>query len=224
MTPNPPRVDPALVPACAPTSSPALHRRRRHRAARPDGRRRPRPRPGPARATGDRAVDHAGATLVPAVRAGRPGRHRRGRGRAAHPRRRRRRALGLVVPEGDAVVALLRPAPVRRRRRRLVGGVRPRRGGDRAPLREDHVLGIGGASTTLASWTPRPHATGPSTSAPASGVQALHLESHADEVVSPTCPAGPGVRRVHAALDDADWTCAPARCSILLRGSVRRWS
>ena len=45
-------------------------------------------------------------------------------------------ALGLIAPEGDGVVAAVRPAPVRRRRPRLVGRLRPRRAGDpqaRAP-------------------------------------------------------------------------------------------
>lgn len=50
-------------------------------------------------------------------------------------------------------------------------------------LRTDHVLGIGGASTTLASWTPR----GPVVSAldlgTGCGVQALHLAAHAGRVV-----------------------------------------
>ena len=51
------------------------------------------------------------------------------------------------------------------------------------PLREDHVLGIGGASTTLASWTPRPHVERALDLGTGCGVQALHLDAHADEIV-----------------------------------------
>jgi methylase of polypeptide subunit release factors len=52
----------------------------------------------------------------------------------------------------------------------------------RAPLREDHVLGIGGASTTLASWTPRPAVERALDVGTGCGVQALHLGSHAQHV------------------------------------------
>ena len=52
----------------------------------------------------------------------------------------------------------------------------------RAPLREDHVLGIGGASTTLASWTPRPAVERALDVGTGCGVQALHLGSHARHV------------------------------------------
>jgi methylase of polypeptide subunit release factors len=52
----------------------------------------------------------------------------------------------------------------------------------RAPLREDHVLGIGGASTTLASWTPRPQVDRALDLGTGCGVQALHLGAHAREI------------------------------------------
>ncbi|NHN55393.1 class I SAM-dependent methyltransferase [Calidifontibacter sp. DB0510] len=54
----------------------------------------------------------------------------------------------------------------------------------RAPLREDHVLGIGGASTTLASWTPRRRARRALDLGTGSGVQTLHLAQHCDQIVA----------------------------------------
>jgi hypothetical protein len=54
----------------------------------------------------------------------------------------------------------------------------------RGPLPADHVLGIGGASTTLASWTPRPRVDSALDLGTGSGVQALHLASHARRVVA----------------------------------------
>ena len=47
-----------------------------------------------------------------------------------------------------------------------------------APLGASHVVGIGGASTTLASWTPRPWAARTLDLGTGSGVQALHLAAH----------------------------------------------
>ena len=52
------------------------------------------------------------------------------------------------------------------------------------PLRTDHVLGIGGASATLASWTPRPAVSRALDLGTGCGVQALHLAGHAREVVA----------------------------------------
>lgn len=48
----------------------------------------------------------------------------------------------------------------------------------------DHVLGIGGASTTLASWTPRPRVARALDVGTGCGVQALHLLGHVEEVVA----------------------------------------
>jgi SAM-dependent methyltransferase len=50
------------------------------------------------------------------------------------------------------------------------------------PLRPDHVLGLGGASTTLARWTPRRKVRRALDVGTGSGVQALYLARHADEV------------------------------------------
>jgi methylase of polypeptide subunit release factors len=52
------------------------------------------------------------------------------------------------------------------------------------PLREDHVLGVGGASTTLARWTPRRPVSRALDVGTGCGVQAVHAASHADHVVA----------------------------------------
>lgn len=52
------------------------------------------------------------------------------------------------------------------------------------PVDEDHVLGVGGASTTLAGATLRRRVGRAFDLGTGSGVQALHLATHADEVVA----------------------------------------
>ncbi|MER7073254.1 methyltransferase [Terrabacter sp. NPDC000476] len=52
------------------------------------------------------------------------------------------------------------------------------------PLRHDHVLGIGGASTTLASWTVRRPVGRALDLGTGCGVQALHLTAHAQTIVA----------------------------------------
>jgi methylase of polypeptide subunit release factors len=52
------------------------------------------------------------------------------------------------------------------------------------PVRPDHVLGVGPASTTLAQLTVRPHVERALDLGTGSGVQALHLTTHADHVVA----------------------------------------
>ena len=54
----------------------------------------------------------------------------------------------------------------------------------RQPLRPDHVLGIGGATTTLASWTIRRRVGRALDLGTGAGVQALHLGSHAGSIVA----------------------------------------
>lgn len=91
--------------------------------------------------------------------------------------------LGLVRREGDGLVATceLRPYAadaqdwwVASDRDELATG---------EPLTPDHVLGIGGASTTLASWTPRRRLARALDVGTGSGVQALHLSRDVDDVV-----------------------------------------
>ncbi|MGL5909514.1 MAG: DUF7059 domain-containing protein, partial [Phycicoccus sp.] len=91
-------------------------------------------------------------------------------------------ALGLAVPEGDAVVATcdLRPYAADGSDWWVASDLGELATG--RPLRPDHVLGIGGASTTLASWTPRPRVTRALDVGTGCGVQALHLRAHADTV------------------------------------------
>jgi methylase of polypeptide subunit release factors len=52
------------------------------------------------------------------------------------------------------------------------------------PLRPDHVLGVGGASTTLARWTPRTRVGSALDIGTGCGVQAFHLALHAGAVTA----------------------------------------
>ncbi len=70
-------------------------------------------------------------------------------------------------------------------------------------LAADHVLGIGGASTTLASWTPRRHAGRALDLGTGCGVQALHLSGHCDTIVATDLSERAlGYARFNAALND----------------------
>ncbi len=57
-------------------------------------------------------------------------------------------------------------------------------GGVTGPVRPDHVLGVGGASTTLAQLTVRPPVGRALDVGTGCGVQALHLSTHAQSVVA----------------------------------------
>ena len=115
-------------------------------------------------------------------------------------------ALGLLAPEGDGVVALcdLRPYAADGRDWWVASDLGELATG--RPVREDHVLGIGGASATLAAWTPRPHVSRALDLGTGCGVQALHLGAHADEVVvTDLSERALAFARFNAALDEADW-------------------
>ena len=115
-------------------------------------------------------------------------------------------ALGLLAPEGDGVVALcdLRPYAADGRDWWVASDLGEIATG--RPVREDHVLGIGGASATLAAWTPRPHVSRALDLGTGCGVQALHLGAHADEVVvTDLSERALAFARFNAALDEADW-------------------
>jgi ubiquinone/menaquinone biosynthesis C-methylase UbiE len=114
--------------------------------------------------------------------------------------------LGLVAPEGDAVVARCDVRPYSADGADWwvasdLGEVATGR-----PLAPDHVLGVGGASTTLAAWTPRPHVERALDLGTGCGVQALHLEGHAEQVVvTDLSRRALGYARFNAALDEASW-------------------
>lgn len=75
-----------------------------------------------------------------------------------------------------------------------------------AALRTDHVLGIGGASTTLASWTPRRPVGRALDLGTGCGVQALHLSTHAELVVATDLSARAlEFAALNAALNDLSW-------------------
>ena len=114
-------------------------------------------------------------------------------------------ALGLLAPEGDALVATcdLRPYAADGTDWWVASDLGELATG--APLRPDHVLGVGGASTTLASWTPRPQVRRALDLGTGCGVQALHLAGHADEVVATDVNARAlWMTRLNAALNEVD--------------------
>jgi methylase of polypeptide subunit release factors len=92
--------------------------------------------------------------------------------------------LGLGRFEGDAVVATadLRPYGDEDHTWWVTSDLAEL--ATRAPLAPDHVLGIGGASTTLAQWTPRTPVGRALDLGTGCGVQALHLATHARAVVA----------------------------------------
>ena len=81
------------------------------------------------------------------------------------------------------------------------------------PLPPDHVLGIGGASTTLASWTPRPPVGTALDLGTGCGVQSVHLASHARSVTATDLSSRAlAFARFNAALNGSTWQ--------LLQGSL----
>lgn len=93
-------------------------------------------------------------------------------------------ALGLAAADGDQVRALadLRPYADERHDWWLASDLSEVALG--GPLPQNHVLGVGPASTTLATWTPRPRVGRALDLGTGSGAQALHLLDHADAVVA----------------------------------------
>ncbi len=93
-------------------------------------------------------------------------------------------ALGLVGTDGDEVLAgcELRPHGDEEHDWWLASDLSEAALG--APLPEDHVLGIGPASTTVASWTPRDRVGRALDLGTGCGVQALHLASHSARVTA----------------------------------------
>ncbi len=117
------------------------------------------------------------------------------------------RDLGLVRDEGDGLVALvnLRPYGDERHQWWIASDLSELATG--RPLSPDHVLGIGGASTTLAAWTPRRTFDSALDVGTGCGVQALHLGEHAASVtVTDVSPRALAFARFNAALDSRHWT------------------
>lgn len=74
------------------------------------------------------------------------------------------------------------------------------------PLPDDHVLGIGGASTTLASWTVRRPAAGALDMGAGCGVQALHLGAHCERIIATDLSArAVEILRFNAVLNGERW-------------------
>lgn len=83
------------------------------------------------------------------------------------------------------------------------------------PLPVDHVLGIGGASTTLASWTPRRQVRRALDLGTGCGVQSLHLAGHAGEIVATdTSQRALDIAAWNARLNGTHWDL---RCGDLFR-------
>ncbi|GAA1902722.1 DUF7059 domain-containing protein [Lapillicoccus jejuensis] len=111
------------------------------------------------------------------------------------------RALGLAEASGDEVRATcdLRPYGDEAHEWWVASDLSELSTG--APLRPDHVLGIGGASTTLAQWTIRRPAARALDLGTGCGVQSLHLGAHAGHVVATDLSARAlGYARFNAAL------------------------
>ena len=114
--------------------------------------------------------------------------------------------LGLVQAEGDAVRAVLdvRPHAADERDFWVASDLAELATGQ--PVRPDHVLGIGGASATLAAWTPRPAVRTALDVGTGCGIQALHLLGHVDEVtVTDLSERALAYARFNAVLNEADW-------------------
>ncbi|MFW5468408.1 DUF7059 domain-containing protein [Knoellia sp. CPCC 206435] len=115
-------------------------------------------------------------------------------------------ALGLVAEEGDAVVARVdvRPYAADDAHWWVVSDLAEMATG--APVREDHVLGLGGAATTLAAWTIRRPVRRALDLGTGSGVQALHLTRHAESVVATDLSERAlAFARLTAALNQCEW-------------------
>lgn len=122
-------------------------------------------------------------------------------------------ALRLVRSEGDAVAATcdLRPYATEEHAWWVASDLSEVATG--RPLHPEHVLGIGGASTTLAAWSPRRPVRTALDLGTGCGIQALHLAPHAAAVtVTDLSERALEYARFNAALNGQDWE--------VLRGSM----
>lgn len=118
--------------------------------------------------------------------------------------------LGLVVQQGPGVVATcdLRPYGDESHQWWVASDLSEL--ATRQQLREDHVLGVGGASTTLASWTPRPQVERALDLGTGCGVQALHLGGHARHItVTDISERALAYARFNALLNEVEWEVRP---------------
>lgn len=114
--------------------------------------------------------------------------------------------LGLVAQQGPGVVALCDLRPYAEEGHQWWVASDLSEIATRRPLSEDHVLGIGGASTTLASWTPRPRVERALDLGTGCGVQALHLVAHAEHItVTDISERALAYARFNALLNGAHW-------------------
>ena len=115
-------------------------------------------------------------------------------------------ALGLVREQGPGVVATCDLRPYGEEAHAWWVASDLAEIATRAPLHEDHVLGVGGASTTLASWTPRPVVGRALDIGTGCGVQALHLGAHAGHItVTDLSERALAYARFNAALNSLSW-------------------
>lgn len=119
------------------------------------------------------------------------------------------RALGLVTESEGTVRAALDVRPYGEADAEdapqwwLVSDLGTGLDGVSAPLPAEHVLGVGGASTTLAQWTVRTPVLRALDVGTGSGVQALHATRHASEVVATDLsPRALGMAELTAQLSD----------------------
>ncbi|CAN7200469.1 DUF7059 domain-containing protein [Knoellia sp. LjRoot47] len=114
--------------------------------------------------------------------------------------------LGLVTEEGDGVVARFDVRPYASDERHWWVASDLAEVATGSPVREDHVLGIGGASTTLAQWTIRRPVHRALDLGTGCGVQALHLGPHVDDiVVTDLSERALAFARFNAALNECEW-------------------
>lgn len=114
--------------------------------------------------------------------------------------------LGLVATHADDVHARcdLRPYAPDGRDLWVASDLTPAPGA--GGLAADSVVGIGPASLTLASWTPRPSVARALDVGTGCGVQALHLHTHAASVVATDIsPRALAYAAFTAALNRCDW-------------------
>ncbi|WP_353952629.1 methyltransferase [Knoellia sp. S7-12] len=115
-------------------------------------------------------------------------------------------ALGLVDEEGDGVVARVdvRPYAADDRHWWIASDLAEVATG--SPVRGDHVLGIGGASTTLAAWTIRRPVGAALDVGTGCGVQALHLGAHTESIVATDLSERAlAFARFNAVLNEHEW-------------------